>query len=820
MTSRKHEALTVTRFINEVLVGQLNIPLRQIVNDSTFPQHTGVKRPDILISEIDFTGDNDSAYIDNLVAYAEAKDRCRLNDHDWREAMTKGQEKAKLLDQPYFIVTNCATSVFYNTQTLAQVTLNKSPIRDFQTIDILRLIKNRLGADPSISDIQTNVDSISTISEAIFNKKLWDLATVYRGINFKNNQEKIDFTIGFIALEFYEEKAVLDGSKDRSKIYWSECDDENNEKLVASLNAYVHRLSEATDFREFQDLTDTLTRLIFGPRAPVSDDDVRRIYNVINTMRPLHGTGFDLFGAVYEMFASAKEKKEFGEYFTRRHYAHIFSKLLLRDEQFYRDHREFTVLDPACGTGGFLTESYKVLRTAYERSNTMTESGALFLQDRCFYGVDVRDDNIGRTRLNMFLVGDGHTNMIAGNTLRPEQHPFQVETFDYIITNPPYGSGTIRANTSSISTVRTEIAFLCRIRELLRVGGRACIIQPDGVLENLSFKPFRQELLETCNIDAIVSLPKFAFAPYTKEKTYAVFITKRSSTSIAPQTKPIWMYVIDNDGLANSDKRFPTKLRNNRNGWAHDEISGWVTTDGDEMPGLLEERWMEFDDSASNGTEWIDQNGESVKTRKGGKITISTVLGDKYRMLLPEYYLRAARCRDLAGPPIDYDKYQGRRIPVAELFEITGGTSGLTDEYLYSLLFHSGHRKYLVLTGSIDTESGPHIYRCPHPKNSGKLINTMDDQEGIHIVRKGKAGHVNYLPRGYYAWTDDAYVLTLRESCEFCIDLRWVVKTQMELFLEYSSSADNGTWTKEGFLKYATIDIPSLHEQRQQDESD
>ena len=48
-------------------------------------------------------------------------------------------------------------------------------------------------------------------------------------------------------------------------------------------------------------------------------------------MKPLHGTGFDLFGAVYEMFANAKEKKDFGEYFTRRHYTHIFSKLLLQN---------------------------------------------------------------------------------------------------------------------------------------------------------------------------------------------------------------------------------------------------------------------------------------------------------------------------------------------------------------------------------------------------------------------------------------------------------------------------------------------------------
>ena len=128
-------------------------------------------------------------------------------------------------------------SVFYNTKTLKEITLNKNPLREFQTIDILRLIKNRLKKNPRLADIQTNVDSISTISEAIFNKKLWELSTVYRGINFKDNQQKIDFTIGFISLEFYEEKCILESRKDKQNIYWSECADESDEKLVANIEA-------------------------------------------------------------------------------------------------------------------------------------------------------------------------------------------------------------------------------------------------------------------------------------------------------------------------------------------------------------------------------------------------------------------------------------------------------------------------------------------------------------------------------------------------------------------------------------------------------
>ncbi len=637
---KKREALTVTRLINEVLVSQLSIPLRQIVNDTTFEKYTGSKRPDVLISEFEYDGTNDDQYIKNLVAYAEVKDNCSVDDADWKDGINQGKIKSKRLQLPFFIVTNCKTSIFYNRKTGQEITLNKNPIREFQTIDILRLLKNKLKKNPNLNDIKTNVDSISTISEAIFNKKIWELKTIYRGINFKNNQEKIDFTIGFVSLEFFEEKARIENTLDNSQIYWSDCFDEYSEKIVANLSKYINRLESETQFGEFKKLMESVRLLITGESGEkplVDKEDVKRIYEVIDSMRPLHGCGFDLFGAVYEGFASSKEKKEFGEYFTRRHYAHILAKLLLKNEKYYNASKKFKIFDPACGTGGFLTESYKILINNYESTKTLDKQSKNFLEKECFYGIDVREDNISRTKLNMFLVGDGHTNMFREDSLK---YNFNDEKYDYIITNPPYGNGTVKAETTSISTTRTEFAFLCKIIKLLKIGSTACVITPDGVLENPSYASFRKEILEKCDINAILSLPKFAFAPYTKEKTYAFFFTKRSIKITKIQNEPIWMYIIDNDGLANSDKRFPTKLRNNRNGWLHDEISGWVSTDGDEMPGILEERWMKFDDLKTKGTEWIDEKGIKRKLKKGGFISISKILSDKYITLLPEYYLR------------------------------------------------------------------------------------------------------------------------------------------------------------------------------------
>lgn len=640
MAKIKREALTVTRLIQEVLVSQLSIPLRQIANDTTFKKYTGISRPDLLISEYEFTDDNEDQFISNLVAYAEVKDNCSIDDKDWKDAIKQGKKKSKLLGVPYFIVTNCRTSIFYNANSGKEITLNKNPIREFQTIDIFRLIKNKLAKNPTLCDIQTNVDSISTISEAIFNKKLWELKVIYRGINFKNNVEKIDFTIGFVALEYFEEKTHNDGKIDRNKIYWSDCYSQKSEQLVANLAQYISRLERETTFKEFKDLIETVRVSITGQSGKnplVTSEDVSLIYDVINSMKPLHNSGFDLFGAVYEMFANSNEKKEFGEFFTRRHYAHIFSKLLLEDEEYFDADKKFSILDPACGTGGFLTETFKILKNNYVKTGTYTKEAKKFLEKEAVHGIDNREENVLRTKLNMFLVGDGHTNIIDSNTLKKD---FGDKEYKYILTNPPYGDGTIKAETSSVSTKRLEIAFLCRIINLLKVGGKACIVIPDGVLESPSTKMLRDEILQKCNLDAVVSLPKFAFAPYTKEKTYGLFITKRSKTITRVQRKSVWMYIIDNDGLANSDKRFPTKLRNNRNGWKHDEISGWVSTEGEEKPGILEERWMKYDDEHKGGSEWVNEKGEKLKLRKGGFIDIDTIINDRFLTFMPEYYLR------------------------------------------------------------------------------------------------------------------------------------------------------------------------------------
>jgi len=642
---KKKEALTVRRFIDEILIDQFKIPAKKIVNDTTFKEYTSLDRPDLLISEVeyDIKEDNERQFIENLVAYAEAKDNCVVDDKDWKDAYKQGLKKAPELKMPYFIVTNCKTSYFYNSTTGKEISLNDNPIREFQPLRVLRLIKRKLDKDPKKNNIETDVDTQTSISEAVFNKKLWELANIYRNINFKNITEKIDFTIGFISLKFFEEKAIINNNKDKMQDYWSDLLDYIDRPPVfrTNLEGYIKRLESQTKFKEFKDLMEIVRKKIDknndDEKMEIKDDDLKDIFILIDEMGQLHSSGFDLFGAVYEKFASNKEKGDFGEFFTRRHYTHIFSKLLLKDERFFDSNKKFKLLDPACGTGGFLTEAYKTLKNSYKKTGTFDSDAEKFLQNDCIYGYDIKEENISRTKLNMFLVGDGHTNISKKDSLRDD---LKENSFDYIATNPPMGNGTVTADTDVISTTRYEIAFLSKIIKLLKIGGKAVVIMPDGFLEGPSLYKYRKEVLEKCNIISIISLPKFAFAPYTKEKTYAIYLEKRSSEKTKIQSDDIWMNIIDNDGYANSDKRFPTKLEKEDGSWMHDEISGWIDLDGNEHNGLLESRWLSFDDTDSAGTTWIDETGKRVTKKKGGFIDINRINNDRYYNLLPEYYLR------------------------------------------------------------------------------------------------------------------------------------------------------------------------------------
>lgn len=159
---------------------------------------------------------------------------------------------------------------------------------------------------------------------------------------------------------------------------------------------------------------------------------------------------------------------------------------------------------------------------------------------------------------------------------------------------------------------------------------------------------------------------------------------------------------------------------------------------------------------------------------------------------------------------VDYHSYQTKEVPISEILDYHGGNSGLTEREIYQRILTAGQR-YEVLSAS--TSEATQLGSIPIGYLNGKRLKVLEDKECIIVIRKGKAGTIYYRAKGKYALTDDAYLLTVKELCKYEVSLRWIIAQYRQLFWDYSSSSDNGTWNMTGFFEDVVVDIPSYEEQ-------
>jgi type I restriction enzyme M protein len=196
------------------------------------------------------------------------------------------------------------------------------------------------------------------------------------------------------------------------------------------------------------------------------------------------------------------------------------------------------VLDPACGTGGFLTCAIEHVRGKQVKSIEDEET----LQ-QSIHGVEKKQLPHLLCTTNMLLHGiDVPSNVRHENTLaRPLTDYGPKDRVDIVVTNPPFGGmeedGIEMNFPESMRTRETADLFLVLIMRLLKEGGRAAIILPDGTLFGEGVKTrIKEKLLKECNLHTIVRLPNGVFAPYTSIKTNLLFFEK------GKPTKDIWYY--------------------------------------------------------------------------------------------------------------------------------------------------------------------------------------------------------------------------------------------------------------------------------------
>lgn len=239
------------------------------------------------------------------------------------------------------------------------------------------------------------------------------------------------------------------------------------------------------------------------------------------------------------------------------------------------------VLDPACGTGGFLTSAFENMRP---QARTSTKLARLKANIR---GVEKKSLPHLLCVTNLMVHGVEVPAIRHGNTLaRPLREYGPKDQVDIIVTNPPFGGmeedGIENNFPSEFRTRETADLFLVLAMELLKDGGRAAIVLPDGTLFGEGIKTrIKRRLLEECNLNTIVRLPRGVFAPYTSIKTNILFFTK------GEPTKDVWFYEHPYpDGYKSYSKTKPMRIEEfdpEKAWWDHREETerAWKVTADD-----------------------------------------------------------------------------------------------------------------------------------------------------------------------------------------------------------------------------------------------
>lgn len=307
------------------------------------------------------------------------------------------------------------------------------------------------------------------------------------------------------------------------------------------------------------------------------DEAVKAIDEIFEDIKVQQDAGQqfqDTQGDVYEyLINEIGSSGKNGQFRTPRHLIQFMCELIDPD---WIDK----ICDPACGTGGFLVGAYQHILTKYTSPKQITKDENGFkrfkkyggdkisqqkvwdnLNEKTFYGFDVDQTMVRIGLMNLMLHGIKIPQIENTDTLskKYDQHHKDGE-YSVIMANPPFTGRIDKGGMSDklkIEGTQSELLFLIRISKMLRSGGKAAVVIPEGVLfgSSKTQKQTREILLKDNQLEAVISLPSGAFKPYTGVKTAILIFTKAEEDSQTWHTEKVWFYELKNDGYSLDDNR-------------------------------------------------------------------------------------------------------------------------------------------------------------------------------------------------------------------------------------------------------------------------
>ncbi|MBS3087303.1 SAM-dependent DNA methyltransferase [Candidatus Pacearchaeota archaeon] len=384
-------------------------------------------------------------------------------------------------------------------------------------------------------------------------RKLWDKFWSGGISNPLQAIEQISYLIYMKKLEdkdsLEEQNAILKGIKFKSifegheNCRWSVWSQYSSDKILDHVRDVVFKF-----MRELGD-KDTLYSEYMKdasfslPTASLLIESV----NIINDMH-IKEQNQDAQGDIYEyLLSELSTAGKNGQFRTPRHIIQMMTELANPE---YGDR----IMDPACGTAGFLVSAYEHILKANRKDgiSTLTPAKKKILDEDTFYGYDIDRTMVRIGLMNLMMHGITNPKISRTDTLSKRYN--ENGTYDVILANPPF-KGSIDVSEQSdeftIKTKKTELLFLELMYNSLANGGRCAVIIPDGVLfgNSNAHQGIRKMLLEECRLDAVISMPSGVFKPYAGVSTAVLYFTK------GEPTEKVWFYDMQADGFSLDDKR-------------------------------------------------------------------------------------------------------------------------------------------------------------------------------------------------------------------------------------------------------------------------
>ena len=328
----------------------------------------------------------------------------------------------------------------------------------------------------------------------------------------------------------------------------------------------------------------------------------------------------DTKGDLYEyMLSKLSSSGQLGQFRTPRH---IIQLMLELTAPTIKD----TICDPACGTCGFLVNASEYVRNKYPEILSNKKDRDHF-NSSMFNGYDFDNTMLRIGNMNMLLHGVENPNINYKDALS-QDFPVEEEKYSLILANPPF-SGSIDIGNAAknllaiVNSKNTELLFLALFLKLLKPGGRAAVVVPDGVLfkSNKANKEIRRILIEEQKLDAVISLPTGVFKPYAGVSTAILLFTKTNSGG----TETVWFYDTKSDGYSLDDQRRPLLEENKLGVNTSQQLTKEEHTNNN-LPDIL--------------SRWKEREGKELNRSKKDQsfvIKIEEIIANNYDLNLNSY---------------------------------------------------------------------------------------------------------------------------------------------------------------------------------------